>query len=247
MEIIIKDSVGDLSAEAADFAAAILVKAIEEKGRAHFIAATGASQFEFLKALVNHGEIDWSRCVMFHLDEYVGISMEHPASFRRYLTERLIQPAGIGEVRLIEGDAEDLDGEISQLNERIRGVDIDIAFVGIGENGHLAFNDPPADFDTEDPYLVVDLDRKCRRQQVNEGWFASLEDVPEQAVSMSVKQIMKSREIVCVVPGARKEEAVTLCLSKGGEPDPMRPASALVNHARARVYLDAESSRGLTG
>lgn len=245
MNIIIKDNVRSLAKEAAGYAAAILNQAIEEKGTAHFIAATGASQFEFLEELVNHQKVDWSKTVMFHLDEYVGISIDHPASFRRYLTERLIEPAGIKRFNLIAGDSPALQNEIIRLNQLINDVEIDIAFVGIGENGHLAFNDPPADFNTNDPYLVVDLDPKCRQQQVNEGWFPSIEEVPERAVTMSVNQILKSRNIVCVVPGARKEPAVTQCLADNSISDPMKPASALNRHKNVNVYLDSDSGRGL--
>jgi len=192
-----------LGVAAAAQASSAIVTAIGERGQARIIAATGASQFEFLQALVGHSEIDWSKVEMFHLDEYIGLPITHPASFRKYLRERFIEPAGLTNYHLIDGQA-DPQEVCRDLGKKIAAAPIDIAFVGIGENGHLAFNDPPADFETEEPYLVVNLDEACRRQQLGEGWFPTFDDVPKQAISMSVKQIMKSRQIVCVVPDARK-------------------------------------------
>ena len=225
---------------AARKAAELLKGAIAEKGRAAFIAATGASQFEFLEALTGDPTIDWSKTTMFHLDEYVGLPESHPASFRRYLKERLIDKVHPGEVYLIQGDAENPETECERLNQIISRYDIDVAFVGIGENGHLAFNDPPADFETEKPYIIVELDEKCRRQQLGEGWFATLEDVPHRAISMSIKQIMKSQAIICTVPDSRKAQAVKDCLE--GEISPWHPASILRKHPNTFVYLDKYSS-----
>ena len=177
---------------------------------------------------------------MFHLDEYVGLPETHPASFRRYLKERLVERVHPGEVHLIQGDVQDPQVECERLNRLIAGHEIDVAFVGIGENGHLAFNDPPADFRVEDAYIVLELDEACRRQQLAEGWFASLDAVPRQAISMSVRQIMKSEAIVCTVPERRKAQAVRDCLT--GEVSPLRPASTLRQHERAYVFLDAEAA-----
>ncbi|MEY3284725.1 MAG: hypothetical protein RIR86_2738 [Acidobacteriota bacterium] len=228
-----------LGAAAAAQAAAVIVTAIAERGQARIIAATGASQFEFLQALVGHPEIDWSKVEMFHLDEYIGLPITHPASFRKYLRERFIEPAGLTNYHLIDGQA-DPQEVCRDLGKKISAAPIDVAFVGIGENGHLAFNDPPADFETEAPYLVVNLDEACRRQQLGEGWFPTFDDVPKQAISMSVKQIMKSRQIVCVVPDARKAQAVRDCLE--GPIDPAYPASILRRHDHAVIYLDPASA-----
>jgi glucosamine-6-phosphate deaminase len=226
-------------AAAAD-AASALRQTIARQGGACVVAATGASQFEFLEALVRAPEVDWSRTVFFHLDEYVGLPASHPASFRRYLKERLASRVHPNAFHFIEGDGPDPEAEARRVGELIRACEIDLAFVGIGENGHLAFNDPPADFATEAPYIVVGLDEACRRQQLGEGWFASLEDVPPRAISMSIRQIMKARRILCVVPDARKATAVRDCLT--GEVSPWRPASALQRHPATTVYLDVDSA-----
>jgi glucosamine-6-phosphate deaminase len=213
--------------------------AISRNGRARIIAATGMSQVEFLNALTNSPGVDWTKVEMFHLDEYVGLPATHPASFRKYLLERLIEPAGITRYHLLDGEADPVE-VCKRGGEEITAAPIDVAFVGIGENGHLAFNDPPADFETDDPYIVVDLDEACRRQQVGEGWFAGPDDVPRRAISMTVKQILKAREIVCVAPDARKAEAVRNCFEN--EISPQFPASILRTHGATTVYLDAESS-----
>jgi len=218
----------------------LLREAIAARAHASFIAATGASQFEFLKALTKQTSIDWGKTTMYHLDEYIGLSEEHPASFRRYLRDRLIDRVHPGTVHLIQGDLEDPFAECRRLNGIISLEKIDVAFVGIGENGHLAFNDPPADFHTEDPYIVVELDEACRKQQLDEGWFASLEDVPRRAISMSIRQIMKSEAVVCTVPDKRKAQAVKQCLE--GKVSPAHPASILTTHSNAFVYLDTDSA-----
>ena len=225
---------------AAASAAQILRDAVQRRGRAAFIAATGASQFNFLKYLVAAPGIAWERTTMFHLDEYIGMSADHPASFRRYLRERLTSKVPIGAVHFIAGDAPDLAVELSQLNLAISSTSIDAAFVGIGENGHLAFNDPPADFETEHPYIIVTLDDACRQQQFGEGWFKTLDDVPRQAISMTVRQIMKAAHIVCTVPDKRKAQAVKACLE--GEIGPMLPASILRTHRSYSLFLDKESA-----
>jgi glucosamine-6-phosphate deaminase len=209
------------------------------------IAATGASQFEFLEALVVTPDIEWAKTVFFHLDEYVGLPETHPASFRRYLKERIVERVHPGAFHFVAGDAPDPRAECRRVGEILGRHPIDVAFVGIGENGHLAFNDPPADFETVEPYLVVRLDEACRRQQMGEGWFARLEDVPAEAVSMSVRQILKSREILCIVPDQRKAEAVAACLE--GPITPMHPASILQQHAHTTVYLDGAAAGKLVG
>jgi glucosamine-6-phosphate deaminase len=176
---------------------------------------------------------------MFHLDEYVGLPISHPASFRKYLRERLIQKVGITHYHLLDGNGD--PGEVvRRAGEALRSAPVDIAFAGIGENGHLAFNDPPADFHTKESYLVVDLDEACRRQQVGEGWFSNISEVPLRAISMSVNQILNSNEIICVVPDVRKARAVKLCFE--GEINSMAPASILRTHPKATIYLDRESA-----
>ncbi len=228
-----------LGEAAASRAAGAIHRAIADRGNARIIAATGASQFEFLRALVGKREIDWKRVEMFHLDEYLGLPITHPASFRKYLLERLVGPTGIEKYHFLDGE-NDPKEVCRTVGKSILAAPIDVAFVGIGENGHLAFNDPPADFETEDPYIIVDLDEACRRQQVGEGWFTRIDEAPKQAISMTVRQILKSREIVCVVPDARKAQAVKDCFEN--EISPQFPASILRTHDNATVYLDKDSS-----
>jgi glucosamine-6-phosphate deaminase len=232
-----------LSMAAAEQASTTLRCAIRDRGRARIVVATGTSQLEFLDALTQARDIDWQRVEMFHLDEYVGLPITHPASFRKYLLEKFIRKTGITQYHLLDGEGD--PGEvIRRVGDALRSAPVDIAFAGIGENGHLAFNDPPADFETHEPYLIVQLDEACQRQQVGEGWFADISEVPRQAISMSVHQILQAREIIAVVPDARKAQAVKLCVE--GEISPMAPASILRSHPAARLYLDEESSSLLT-
>ena len=224
---------------AARDAAALIKQAIASRSVAYVIAATGASQFEFLDALVLH-DVDWQRVEFFHLDEYVGLPETHPASFRRYLTERIIDRVHPKAFHLINGEADDPHAECRRVGEMISQHTIDVAFVGIGENGHLAFNDPPADFETEEPYLVVTLDEACRRQQLGEGWFDRLDEVPAQAISMSIPQILNAQHILCIVPDQRKAQAVKASVEM--DVSPMRPASILQQHPSVKLYLDRESS-----
>lgn len=229
----------ELARAAAEDAAGILKEAIARNGVARFIAATGASQFALLAELTARKDIDWSKTEMFHLDEYIGLPITHPASFRKYLLERLIRPTGIANYNLLDGDT-DPATVCRTVGKALNAAPVDLAFVGIGENGHLAFNDPPADFETEEPYLVVALDEACRRQQLGEGWFPTLADVPTRAISMSVRQILKAERIICTVPDARKAKAVKACLA--GEISPMAPASALRWHPNVMMYLDKDSA-----
>jgi glucosamine-6-phosphate deaminase len=216
-------------------------RALEERGDAAIIVATGSSQFEMLEHLVAAPAIDWGRIAGFHLDEYVGLSEDHPASFRRYLRERFVErlPRPIGAFHYIQGDADPVS-ECRRLADLIRPVDVDVAFVGIGENGHLAFNDPPTDLQTTVPYLVVSLDEGCRRQQLGEGWFPTLEDVPARAISMSVRQILRSRTIVCTVPDERKAVAVRDAVE--GPVTEQVPASALQLHEDCHLFLDGPAA-----
>ena len=228
-----------LGQAAAKQAATAIRRAIQDHGSARVVAATGASQFEFLDALVIEPDIDWARVELFHLDEYIGLPVTHPASFLNYLLQRLVHKTGIKSFHSLDGNA-DSSEVINRVGRALASAPIDIEFLGIGENGHLAFNDPPADFETEEPYLIVNLDEACRRQQVGEAWFTDIAQVPTQAISMSVKQILKAKEIVVVVPDMRKAQAVKACFE--GEISPMAPASILRNHANATVYLDENSS-----
>src|SRR5690554_427782 len=243
MKVVQLSNPKELGVEAGKLAASLIEGNIHDKGHANIILATGTSQFETLNQLLTE-DIDWSKVNIFHLDEYLNIPMTHPASFRKYLKERFIDKAGtIGSVHLINGEADPKE-ECKRLDQLIAKHPIDVAMVGIGENGHLAFNDPPADFETEKPYLVVNLDEPCRMQQLNEGWFGSLEEVPQQAISMSINQIMKSKHIICSVPDARKAKAVKDCLEN--EVSPLNPASILQQHPQCQVYLDKDAASLLT-
>ena len=238
METILSENKKQLGLIAATKGAGLIRDAIRKRGEANIILATGASQFEMLSALVREN-IDWTKVTAFHLDEYIGIPESHPASFRKYLRERFASLVPLRMFNYINGEVDPVK-ECRRLGNLIKEQTIDVAFVGIGENGHLAFNDPPADFETEEPYLVVNLDEECRRQQLGEGWFASLGDVPLQAISMSVRQIMKSKAIICSVPDLRKAEAVRRTLK---EPiSPAVPASVLRNHSETWLYLDRDSA-----
>lgn len=239
MIIRIFPSKAELAEAAAHDAVSSIVEAIRVSGEARIIAATGASQFEFLDALTISKEIDWSRVEMFHLDEYVGLSDQAPASFCHYLRERFIDKVGLKRYHLIDGTLAP-EVAIDRVSNEIRKARIDVAFVGVGENGHLAFNDPPADFETEEAYVVVNLDEACRKQQLGEGWFSTLDEVPRRAISMTIRQIMKSREILCIVPDARKAQAVRSCF--GGEISTLAPASVLQRHPSTTVYLDRQSA-----
>lgn len=229
-----------LSRAAADQAATAIRRTITERGRARIIAATGASQLDFLDALTKAPNIEWPRVEAFHLDEYIGLAATHPASFRKFLMENLVRKTGILNFHWIEGDAADPALVARTVGQHLAEAPIDVAFLGIGENGHIAFNDPPANFTTEEPYILVNLDEPCRQQQVGERWFSDLSQVPRRAISMSPRQILKATELVVVVPDQRKAQAVKSCLE--GEIGPMVPASILRTHTNATVYLDADSA-----
>jgi glucosamine-6-phosphate deaminase len=239
MIIKIFPSKAALAEDAANHAATTIRNAIAQRGEARIVAATGASQFEFLDALTRISGIDWKQVEMFHLDEYVGVSEQNPASFCKYLRERLIDKVGIERYHLLDGTRPPAE-VIAQVSAEIRKAPIDIAFAGVGENGHLAFNDPPADFDTEEAYIVADLDEDCRRQQLGEGWFPTLADVPRQALSMSVKELMKAKQIIVIAPDARKAKAIKASFDGGVSPS--APASILQRHADTTIYLDKESA-----
>jgi glucosamine-6-phosphate deaminase len=238
MEIVISETKQELGAKAAVLGAELIRKAIIENGKANIIVATGASQFEMLTELVKE-DINWSVVTAFHLDEYVGMSELHPASFRKYLKERFVDIVLPKEFIYVNGES-DAHAECIRLHKLISQHPIDVAFVGIGENSHLAFNDPPADFETDDAYLVVTLNEACRRQQMGEGWFPTLNDVPEKAISMSIKQIMKAKAIICSVPDLRKADAVKKTVE--GDISPEIPASIMRNHETTWLFLDKDSA-----
>lgn len=235
---VFDDKVSLGKAAAAQAASAIRF-AIAKQGRARVVAASAASQFEFLEALTATPGIHWEQVELFHLDEYIGLPMTHPASFCKFLREHLIAKTGITNHHLLDG-SQDPAAVIREVNKAITASPIDISFVGIGENGHLAFNDPPADFNTEEPFIVVALDHACRLQQVGEGWFKNLDAVPKQAISMSVRQVLKAKEILAVVPDTRKAPAIKACFD--GPVSPMAPSSILSTHPNATIYLDRQSS-----
>ena len=226
----------------AKHAAAEIAKAIDDRGCATIVIATGASQFEVLGSLAKQPGVDWSVVTGFHLDEYIGLPASHPASFCRYLKERFVDLVPLRAFHYLHGDQAPKH-VIESVGNQLSSVQIDVALVGIGENGHLAFNDPPADFETTDPYLIVDLDQECRMQQVGEGWFTSLDEVPEQAISMSIQQILKANKIFCSVPDIQKSEAVRKTLE--GAIDPSVPASILRGHPDASLIIDQASASKL--
>lgn len=240
MNINISTTPIELGAQAGKAAAQLIREAIKTNGSTNIILATGTSQFETLKQLLTEPGIDWKNVTMFHLDEYLGIPITHPASFRKYLTERFVSKVpALKAAHLINGEG-NAKAECNRLGKLITENPIDVALVGIGENGHLAFNDPPADFDTEEPYIIVDLDEACRKQQLGEGWFNSIEEVPKQAISMSVKQILKSKNIICSVPDQRKAVAVKNSLEQ--PVSNLFPATALQLHPHCTCYLDADAA-----
>ena len=240
MELFIKNDPIELGKSAGKAAADLIRTTIANKGNANIILATGSSQFETLKQLIIEKDIDWSKVNMFHLDEYIGLPETSGASFRKYLKERFLSKVpALKAVYLVDGEVDPVT-ECNRLSTIIEANPIDVALVGIGENGHLAFNDPPADFDTKEPFIIVDLDEACRKQQFNEGWFKSVDEVPKQAISMSISQICKSKHIICSVPDVRKAQAVKDCLEQSVSNK--YPASILQLHPSCSYYLDKPSS-----
>lgn len=242
MRISVHADAAELGAAAAAEVAHAINEAVQARGRARIIVATGASQFTFLDALVARTDVPWPQVDAFHLDEYIGLPLSHKASFRKYLQERLFSRVPVGSALLLDGEA-DPATVAAAAGAAISAAPVDVCCCGIGENAHLAFNDPPADFDTDAPYLVVTLDEACRRQQVGEGWFSGLDEVPTQALSMSVRQILKSRHIFCMVPDERKAAAVQASIE--GPVTPQVPASILQTHASMRLFLDPASASRL--
>lgn len=244
MKLFILEDAKVMGQHAAAIGAYYIRKTLATQPYCSIILATGASQFTMLEALVQEPDIDWSRVEVFHLDEYVGIPDTHRASFRKYLRERF--EAKVSKLRAfhyIKGDASDLHGEVQRVSELIRKTTIEVAFIGIGENGHLAFNDPPANLKTQDPYIIVELDQACRQQQVGEGWFPNLDAVPKHAISMSIAQILKSRCIITSVPDERKAGAVKMAVS---DPmDAMHPAALLRTHPNCYLMMDMPAAKAI--
>jgi len=240
MKIIVSETSKELGLRAAAYTAERLRNAIDQKGVARILLSTGASQFDTLEALVKEN-VDWSKVEMFHLDEYVNLPETHPASFRKYLKERFVAKVqGLKAAYFVNGEGS-VEENIKKLGDKLLERPVDVGLIGIGENGHIAFNDPPADFETEEPYIIVNLNDTCKKQQVGEGWFTSENDVPKQAVSMSVHQIMACKEIICCVPDERKANAIRLMLEN--DVTPMVPATKLKEHPCVRVYLDSSSAK----
>lgn len=243
MKVCIKKDPEELGRAAGKIAADLIKDTIEKKGQVNIILATGISQFETIKQLVSESGIDWNKVVMFHLDEYIGLPETSPASFRKYLKDRFVAKVSpLMASHFINGDADPV-AECDRLGRIIKDHPIDVALVGIGENGHLAFNDPPADFDTEKPFIIVDLEEQCRKQQFNEGWFDAIDNVPLQAITMSIRQIVKSKHIVCSVPDSRKANAVKDCLEQ--PISNLFPGSILQSHPDCVCFLDKSSAARL--
>ncbi len=241
MQKLIYKTAKEMAKAAANAAAGVVKKAIESSGQANIILATGTSQIEMLKNLTAADDVNWSKVTMFHLDEYIGLGADHPASFRKYLKERFVDKVpDLKAAYFVNGDTEDPAGECKRLGVIIARHPIDVGMVGIGENGHLAFNDPPANFETEEPFIIVELDTKCREQQLGEGWFDRLEQVPEKAMSMSIRQIMKSACLIVTVPERRKAKTVKKALEEAMTP--MCPASILRRHRNCKVFMDSDSA-----
>ncbi|HJC05245.1 MAG TPA: 6-phosphogluconolactonase [Candidatus Enterocloster excrementipullorum] len=235
MKIVVEKNAELLGLAAARNAAAILQAAIQTNGCARIVLSTGASQFEFLSAFIKQ-DVDWSKVEMFHLDEYVGLPETHIASFRKYLKERFVSQVPLKAAYFVNGEG-DVENNIAQLSQELLKAPVDLGLIGIGENGHIAFNDPPADLEDASCYKVVHLNDRCKQQQVNEGWFATLDDVPECAISMTVQQILKCRHIISVVPNERKAEAVKNTLAQS--PNAMVPATQLKTHPNWSLYIDS--------
>lgn len=239
MKLFVLDNKEELGREAARLIAGRINEAVTRQGYARIVLSTGASQFETLDALTKEN-VDWSKVTMFHLDEYVGLPVTHIASFRKYLTERFVDIVHPGEAVFVSGEG-DVGANIAELSRRLTEKPIDVGVIGIGENAHIAFNDPPADFDTRESYIVVELNERCKQQQVGEGWFDTVDDVPRQAISMTPYRIMQCRCIVAPVPKAVKAEAIAKVL--GAESvDPMIPGTLLKTHPDATLFTDRDSA-----
>ena len=239
MNINISRTSGEMAQRAAACAAQAISRTIAQNGEARILLSTGESQIEAIRYLTEM-EVEWDKVVMFHLDEYINLAETHKASFRKYLKERFIQVVNPKKAYLVNGEG-NVEENIATLTEELEKAPIDVALVGIGENAHIAFNDPPAEFETDKAYIIVNLDQTCKQQQVNEGWFGSLDEVPAQAISMTVPQILKSRTIVTIVPGIRKGDAIQKTLSAETVTN-LVPATILKTHPDWNLFLDGDSA-----
>lgn len=239
MNINISRTSGEMAQRAAACAAQAISRTIAQNGEARILLSTGESQIEAIRYLTEM-KVEWDKVVMFHLDEYINLAETHKASFRKYLKERFIQVVNPKKAYLVNGEG-NVEENIATLTEELEKAPIDVALVGIGENAHIAFNDPPADFETDKAYIIVNLDQTCKQQQVNEGWFGSLDEVPAQAISMTVPQILKSRTIVTIVPGIRKSDAIQKTLSAETVTN-LVPATILKTHPDWNLFLDGDSA-----
>ncbi len=243
LKVKVFDNKNELGKAAAVSVAEKLKETVEKKGSANLILATGASQFQFLEHLQKQ-KIDWKKITVFHLDEYKGMPITHPASFRKYLKERILDTVLPKQVYYLGGDAPDIDAEVARYEALLKKHPVDVACIGIGENGHIAFNDPPvANFNDPKLVKVVELDEACRKQQLGEGWFPTFEDVPTYALSLTIPAIMSCTHISCVVPDERKAEAVFNTLNS--KISTACPATILRTHASTILYLDKNSASKL--
>ena len=235
MKIIVSETSKDLGQKAAELTANYLKALITKNGYARIVVSTGSSQFETFEALIA-SDVDWSKVEMFHLDEYAGLPESHPASFRKYLKERFVSKVNLMAANFVDGTAVG----IVEISKKLLEKPVDLGLIGIGENGHIAFNDPPADFKTTEPYILVNLNDSCKKQQVGEGWFATVNDVPMQAVSMSVHQIMQCKKIISCVPHTVKAKAVADTINS--ELTNLIPATILKTHCDWTLLLDKNSA-----
>ena len=245
MNINIVQTSKEAAAQAAIKGGDIICSAQRHQKKVRIILATGTSQFLVLENLIKNPGINWRNCEIFHLDEYIGLTSNHPASFVRFIKERFISKVPpVAHFEYINGASTNLEQELLRLNKSISTNAIDIAFVGIGENAHIAFNDPPADFQTNTPFIRVSLDQKCREQQVGEGWFNRLADVPLEAITIIIKQILKSKSIICTVLEDRKATAVKEAIE--GPHSNLCPASALKRHPNTHYFFDSDAAGQLS-
>lgn len=240
MRVTICEDKKDLGREAAKTGAEEIRSTIARKGSANIAFVTGTSQIQTLKNLASEKDIDWSKVNVFFLDEYIGIPKNHKASSYNFLNDHFLSfLPNIGTIHRIDGNEDNVDSTLKSLNEKMREYPLDVAFVCIGENGHLALNDPPADLNTKDPYIAVELEKRSRKQQVNEGWFSNFEEVPQRAITMSVREIMSSEHIICSCPDQRKAKAVAMAVFD--DITPAAPCAMLRNGRDVHLFLDRQS------
>ena len=240
MSVRIFESNDMLGRAAANDLTALLSQTLSKQEKTAVIFACANSQLTFLNALKTMKGIAWNRIIIFHMDEYLGMSDQHPASFVRFLREKLVDVVHPAAFYPLPGNTKDVKTELKRYTDLMREYPPDVCILGIGENGHLAFNDPPADFNTKELIHVVDLDLACRTQQVNEDHFPTLEDVPKQALSLTVPALLAAKHLLAIVPESRKAAAIKAALK--GPVTPNCPASILRTQPHATLYLDRESA-----